>query len=428
MYYLKNPEKADSSVYAIFSYRGKRYKLYPGIKVRVQFWDQVRQRAKRNKQYPEGDVVNEMLQDYTDRVYDIFSQYDRQGAPPTADALRFALKHPGGAPLGFLDYFEQHYCQAEHYRLETRKGYRTTLGWLKKYEAATRQRLTFHDINIAFYDRFIALMRAATYTPRAGAAPQHYSDNYIGTCIKHLKHVMRATGPDSLQPLHNLIDYKHFSISAETADSVYLTLDELHRIHAYRPTLAEVARLNTDARTQNAAARLSSINLVRNKFLIGAFTALRVSDFNRLREVNIKKNTIVIKPKKGTRKNEDVIIPIHPIVAEILNTGFDISTPLSDQKLNKHIKEICEAVGINEVVSVTRTEGGQLVEREFKKSQLVSTHTARRSGATNMYLAGIPAISIMKITGHKTERNFLKYIRISAEENARLLSDHPFFK
>ena len=64
---------------------------------------------------------------------------------------------------------------------------------------------------------------------------------------------------------------------------------------------------------------------------------------------------------------------------------------------------------------------------KYKKYELVSTHTARRSGATNMYIAVIPTLAIMKITGHKTEKAFLKYIKISEEENAEMLAKHCFF-
>jgi len=39
----------------------------------------------------------------------------------------------------------------------------------------------------------------------------------------------------------------------------------------------------------------------------------------------------------------------------------------------------------------------------------------------------VPTISIMKITGHRTEKSFMKYIRISQEENANKLTHHPFF-
>ena len=85
-------------------------------------------------------------------------------------------------------------------------------------------------------------------------------------------------------------------------------------------------------------------------------------------------------------------------------------------------------VGIDTPISTSRTEGNRLIERVAPKWQLVTNHTARRSGATNMYIAGIPSISIMKLTGHTTERSFLKYIKISQEENANLLASHAFFQ
>lgn len=63
----------------------------------------------------------------------------------------------------------------------------------------------------------------------------------------------------------------------------------------------------------------------------------------------------------------------------------------------------------------------------YEKWELVSSHTARRSAATNMYKAGIPTISIMKITGHKSERVFMDYIKITGEKNAQMLKNNPFF-
>jgi integrase len=69
-----------------------------------------------------------------------------------------------------------------------------------------------------------------------------------------------------------------------------------------------------------------------------------------------------------------------------------------------------------------------LTKTSVEKYNLISTHTARRSFATNLFLADVPPISIMKITGHKTERAFLSYIRMTSEQNADKLLDHSFFQ
>lgn len=54
----------------------------------------------------------------------------------------------------------------------------------------------------------------------------------------------------------------------------------------------------------------------------------------------------------------------------------------------------------------------------------ISSHTARRSFATNYYLEGFPTIDLMKITGHKTEKAFLTYIKVSQLDTAKRLNQH----
>jgi integrase len=64
------------------------------------------------------------------------------------------------------------------------------------------------------------------------------------------------------------------------------------------------------------------------------------------------------------------------------------------------------------------------VSKEDELYSLISSHTARRSFATNYYLQGFPRLDLMKITGHKTEKSFLKYIRVSKLDTAMRLSAH----
>jgi len=100
---------------------------------------------------------------------------------------------------------------------------------------------------------------------------------------------------------------------------------------------------------------------------------------------------------------------------------------ISNQKMNEYLKELGELAEMNENILLSSTKGGKKKSETFKKSELITVHTARRSFATNAFVMNVPSISIMKITGHKTEKAFLKYIKISQEENANKLSNHPFF-
>ena len=99
-----------------------------------------------------------------------------------------------------------------------------------------------------------------------------------------------------------------------------------------------------------------------------------------------------------------------------------------NQATNRMLKKLCEQAGITALKTCTETVGGKRVERTFRKCDKVTTHTGRRSFATNDFIADLPPLKIMAMTGHKTETSFMKYIRISKEENAQLIQDHKFFE
>lgn len=131
----------------------------------------------------------------------------------------------------------------------------------------------------------------------------------------------------------------------------------------------------------------------------------------------------LIQQKTGER----VIIPIKPELDDILKKyGYQIPKAF-EQKINEKIKDIGEMVGITEPVIIEENKGGFKVKKDVKKNELIKTYTARRTGCTLMYLAGVSSIDIMKISGHKSERKFLNYIKVGKEETAQNLSKHPYF-
>lgn len=87
--------------------------------------------------------------------------------------------------------------------------------------------------------------------------------------------------------------------------------------------------------------------------------------------------------------------------------------------MNRYLKELGELAEIDGDFNTYTNKGTQRLKNTFKKWEMISTHTARRSFATNMYLRKWDAISIMKITGHSSEKVFMNYIKVSQEENAK---------
>lgn len=163
----------------------------------------------------------------------------------------------------------------------------------------------------------------------------------------------------------------------------------------------------------------------RDLFILECGTGLRYSDCSRLTEKNFVDNKIQIKTKKtGTL----VIIPQSKYVRNILKKyDYHIPANICIQYFNKVVKEVCKAVGINQYVPYERTIGTERISTMVEKWTRITSHTGRRSAATNMFLAGIPALRIMMITGHKTEAAFMRYIGLTKEENAATLAGNMFF-
>ncbi|GAB3024532.1 hypothetical protein GCM10027051_31500 [Niabella terrae] len=166
--------------------------------------------------------------------------------------------------------------------------------------------------------------------------------------------------------------------------------------------------------------------IIKDRFRIGYRTGLRFSEYSRLSEAHLKGQLINILTKK---RNRQVVIPMHPEVQSIFDRwGGELPATPSIQWCNQILKKLAAKAGIRERVSVERKmEDGTVRLVQQPKFELVKTHTARRSFATNAYIAGIPARNIMLITGHKTEDSFFRYICITPTQNAQELVNHKFF-
>lgn len=294
--------------------------------------------------------------------------------------------------LSFID----DYIQNTDKKKPTIKQYKIVRNNIFEYAELMRKRPTFDDIDLDYYLGFVEFLTAKGYSP-----------NTIGSRVKGLKLFMNEAYE---RDLHTNLDFKkkRFSKPKEETNSVYLNNDELLKIY------------NCDF------SKRKKLDRVRDIFLIGCYTGLRFSDLSQLKSENISEDgTITVKTQKT---GKTVVIPIHTIVRTILaKYNNELPKMLSNQKFNDYIKEVAKAADIDESIFLQTTKGGLSYTETVPKYSLVTSHTARRSFATNAFLAGVPTISIMKITGHKTESAFMKYIKISDKENAIQLKAHKFF-
>lgn len=128
---------------------------------------------------------------------------------------------------------------------------------------------------------------------------------------------------------------------------------------------------------------------------------------------------------KIQKTGQHVVIPFHPIVKSIIEK-YDGKLPkaYNNSTINSELKHIAKQAEFNSTIIQVRTHGTKRKETIYEKWQLVSSHCARRSFATNLFKQGFPAISIMKITGHKSEKTFMRYIKVTEDEVATMLEQH----
>ncbi len=382
----------------------KPLKYYTSESIDPAYWNVKTGRVKETKKFPQYPEFNARLQDIEDTALSVLRRLQNDEITPTNELLKMEfdkiwkdakdLTDTTPVYLEFIPYVE-HFIKTSNRKEGTKKSYARSYRDYLEYQDSRKTKLTFDKIDIDFYNDFVRFLKDKQYAP-----------NTIGTRIKNLKAFL-SNARDAGLPVRDDFQKKAFAKITEETDAVYLNETELMKIYG----------LNLDKKPK--------LDRARDLFLIGAYTGLRFSDLSQLNKDNITSDTIAVKTiKTGT----PVVIPIHPVIREIL-AKYNCNLPRipSNQKFNDYIKEVAELAEINELVKVEQTKGDLTAKRSEPKYNLVTSHTARRSFATNAYLADIPTISIMEITGHKTEKAFMKYIKISPEDNARKLIQHKFF-
>ncbi|MFW5804829.1 MAG: tyrosine-type recombinase/integrase [bacterium] len=266
-----------------------------------------------------------------------------------------------------------------------------------------KKELSWQDINLDFYHDFMNYLNSMKIYNKNGELIQTgLATNTVGKRIQTIK-VFLNSAKDKGYDVNPVFQSHRFKAISEESESIYLNENELTKIFNY--DFSDNPRLER----------------VRDLFIISAWTGLRFGDVTRLTRDNIEDDFINIHQSKT---GDPVIIPLHWTVKFMLDKyNGELPEPLSNQKFNDYLKELCQIVGINEPVHKGITKGGQKITKKYKKYELVTAHTGRRSFATNLYKQGFPALSIMQITGHKSEQSFLKYIKVTPREHAEKLKE-----
>lgn len=396
-------------IYLVFWYGKIRIKVSTGERINPKYWLSDDHRARTTIDNPEGKNLNTTLETHETNVMNAVRDHLTANGAIILDKLKKELVNVlrpkpvnEQESMTFLKSIAEYKTTCSR-APKTKVSYQSTINTLNDYNdyqksGNNKKDISFEDINLDFYESFMNYL----------VMVKKFAKNTIGRDIKNIKVFMNYAN-DKGYSTNQGHRHRKFKKIEETAETIYLNDKELETI--YNKDLSDNPKLDR----------------VRDLFIVGCYTGLRFSDLSQITPANFTNNGTMLRVKT-IKTGETVVIPLHWTIKEIFQK-YDNALPraISNQKFNEYLKKLGDQAEIKENVTLKKTKAGLSFDKHYKKYELITAHTARRSFSTNMFIAGVPTISIMKITGHRTERAFMKYIKISQEQNANLLAKHKYF-
>ena len=384
------------------------FKYSTGQSVEPQYWNHEKQKVKEIWQVPDHRYINLELEKVRNAILLSYRMIQDENKVITNDLLKFhtnVLLSRDKAADGSKSNLFLHIEESIQNRIKLVQSksdpvvnkYQNCYKRLQEYSKTYLSRpLEYSDVNIDFYNKYIQYLKEYPL-----------SVNTIGKEVRTLKRFMNLATLSGTNT-NLLFKSKEFKAPRKKIKHIYLSEEEIDLLYSLD--------LSTDLKRE-----------VRDLFIIGCRTSLRVSDYGKVVADNVEKSGLICIDE--TEKTEEpAYIPIHWQVKEILKKYNGLPVMHADQTINIVIKSICRQAGIKNLVKDTRQGKLKKSEGLVPKYELMTTHTARRSCITNMYLAGFDLYFLKSLTGHTTIETTANYIGVENKLNAMKLKDNEYFK
>ena len=399
-FFIRDPKAVrKTSIMLSFSYSGNRIRISTGEQIFPTHWNVKAERVREVIDEPEACEINNRLKTIDSLVSEVHQNFLRDGIIPSPKELMQEIENQRIKPTlqnknkGFWELFEEFVEYKKKQFSDVRDYDKSLRKHLVNGEKRWGKTLTFASLKLK-HNGFIELLdEYLTYEAENSKGEKGLTTNTVGKQFKNLKVFLNWCFSNEYVPK---FDMKHIITKTEEIDAIYLKQEEVDAI------------FNLDKLTEKE-------NLIRELFIIGIETSLRFSDFIRIKPHYIVGDKLTLNPNKTkNNKKNKVEIPISSKFRSILSKRNGIP-PIYEGELtefNKQIRELAKKAGINSQVVITRKIGGVLIETIYEKFELVSSHTCRRTFITLKFLSGMPAQALMVFSSHKTERSFLKYLKL----------------
>jgi integrase len=389
-FYIDKNQNTSNPSRAIYMYvnfsRDKRLVFNTGERIEPKYWDTEKQKVKRNYTgSPELNSFLVYLQEGVKKLYRlaIIEKNELSTDEFKKDVNKFITKtEPKDNENLFTKALDEFIASKRITRRHhTIQKYTTLREHLMKFEVAKGYKLTFDKINMEFYEKFMDYM----------FEDLQLTNNTAGKYVSTLKTFMLWAF--EMEKSKNVI-YKKFKVLTEKNDIIYLTEEELETL-------------------KNLELESEHLRNIKDVFLFSCYTGQRFSDVANLKREDIRGENWFLR----TVKTKDALkIPLSRDAKKILLRYKDDTLPLptiSHQKTNDGLKELCKEAGFDEPTTKVRYRGGERVEINRFRYELVTTHTARRTFVTLSLEKGMRPEVVMEITGHKNYKTMQKYLKIT---------------
>jgi len=297
----------------------------------------------------------------------------------------------------------------EKLKAGTVKTYRQVFNYLGKFATSEKRKdYETDELTAIWYDRFVSFLYG-----------QGMNKNSVGKQLKCLKTILNKRIPHAQRAACELVERGKCKVLKEDVNNVFLSEEQLKVLAAHPFT--------------------GGLEKVRDLFLVLAWTGQRYSDLEQLTEKNIR-TTEDGKHRyfkvRQTKTDAVVFVPIVPELETVLAKYNDCPPkPISNQKFNDFIKEACKAVALTDAgkgagfaddVEIERTLNAEKQTTVKPFYECVTSHTGRRSFATNGYRRDVPLPLLMSVTGHTSEAMFFKYIKEDPEQGRERMLNNYF--
>jgi integrase len=415
---LARPKQKVSSIRAKISVSGASIFLYTGRSVETDHWDRKKCFV---KSYVGKSTTTLLIQRLKELEIDILTILDRykNGKPKMnfvelqsklsalvdrPDRKNDVLGKANGIHketlMGFIDQFVQD-CETgvrlspkrQKLKPSSINSYKTTKGYLLKFQEQSKKVLTLKDFAQSDIDKFSDFL----------IIDEEFAMNTHAKSQMDLSQIIKYAVKLKKIPASKLLELE-FDTRRELTDSIYLTEDEILQ-------LLEIKDFDDPVHEK-----------VRDVFVVGCFTGMRFSDYSTIDINAIRNNRLEFVQKKTGGK---VTIPIHPVVNMILKK-YDNSLPKvpKNNEFNRIIKLVGEKLPCLHIPFTKQvTYGRELKELVSMKFNYLQTHTARRSFCSNEFLKKTDPMIIMSISGHKSHKSFMRYIKVTGDQYADQLEE-----